>query len=201
LAAACSDKSALIWHLRPLKAVGAERLDACWKQLAAEPAVAFEAANAMMSEPDAAVALLKTRLRPKQDPVQERIAKLIADLNDDDFTKRKEATEALMKIGAPAVPALQRAVRQPASLEVKRRGETILAAIKETPQPLPVLLEGDVLRNVRAMQVLERIGTGEARKILDELAAGPITEAETAEARACVARLEQRKRLSGSGSR
>jgi hypothetical protein len=47
---------------------------------------------------------------------------------------------------------------------VKRRIENVLASL--TPPPLRLPLSGEALRGVRAIEVLERAGTPEARQLL-----------------------------------
>ena len=56
------------------------------------------------------------------------------------------------------------------SLEGQRRAQSILAALK-----LPFPLRGEPLREGRALQVLELIGTPEAFAIIRALADGPAT--------------------------
>ncbi|MCE9553459.1 MAG: hypothetical protein K8T91_08805 [Planctomycetes bacterium] len=53
------------------------------------------------------------------------IAKLIEQLDDDDFGRREEASQRLVKLGAAAVPALANAAQQP-SAEVSTRSLAIL---------------------------------------------------------------------------
>jgi hypothetical protein len=48
---------------------------------------------------------------------------------------------------------------------------------------------GDALRSVRALQVLEAIGTPEARAVLERLAQGAAEAVETHDARAALRRL------------
>ena len=82
-----------------------------------------------------------------------------------------------------AEPMLGQALQNNPSLEMRRRIEAILAAPRR-PQA------GD-LRNLRAIAVLERIGTPEARVILEKLGGGAPT-AETRAAQAALRRLRRR---------
>src|SRR5262249_35430812 len=66
--------------------------------------------------------------------------------------------------GVSAVPALQKALRDPPSLEAKRRMERLLVQLDSG------IPSGEVLTAFRGVQVLETIGTPEARKLLQELA-------------------------------
>jgi hypothetical protein len=71
-------------------------------------------------------------------------------------------------------------VRDDPSAEARGRIEGILEAIG--PPPLRAA-EGDPLRALRAVEVLERIGTPEAVRLLKKLGAGsPSAAAEAAEA-------------------
>jgi hypothetical protein len=54
------------------------------------------------------------------------------------------------------------------------------------------LRPGDVLRSVRAAEVLERIGTPEARRLLGQLATGAAEARLTREAKAALKRLDAR---------
>ena len=64
----------------------------------------------------------------------------------------------------PAARALEDALRSKPSLEKARRIERILKAIAE-----PLAPAGEALRELRAVQVLERINTLAARRVLEEL--------------------------------
>jgi hypothetical protein len=68
-------------------------------------------------------------------------------------------------------------------LEVKRRAEELLAAVRDAPLP------PDALRGLRAVRVLETLGTKEARAVLAGLARGRPEARLTQEARAALGRL------------
>jgi hypothetical protein len=57
-----------------------------------------------------------------------RVARLIAELDDDDFAVREAATAALRRIGPPAAAALRKAAESP-SAEVRRRARDILRTV------------------------------------------------------------------------
>jgi hypothetical protein len=63
-------------------------------------------------------------------PSPEKVAKLIAQLGDDRFQARNEASEALEKIGSAALPALRKALAGNVELEVRRRIEGLVARIE-----------------------------------------------------------------------
>jgi hypothetical protein len=85
-----------------------------------------------------------------------------------------------------AEPALRRELAASDSPEVKRRIEEVLAAL--APPPLRLPLAADTLRGVRAIEVLERAGTPEARQLLRGWAEQTRDAHLAAEARAALGR-------------
>jgi hypothetical protein len=77
---------------------------------------------------------------------------------------------------------------------VRKRLESILAALPpaEPHDSPPAALRGEPLRTVRAIQVLEWIGTPEARAVLRSLAGGEPSAQETRHARVSLERLDRR---------
>jgi hypothetical protein len=65
----------------------------------------------------------------------QRIARLIAQLDDDDFDKREEASAALRGLGEVAEPFLQRVLDGKPSPEVRQRVQTLLAAMRPLRYP------------------------------------------------------------------
>jgi hypothetical protein len=94
--------------------------------------------------------------------------KLLADLDGDSFEAREAAVKRLKELGLQAEPALRAALQAKPSLEQKRRIEALLAELVVVPPPTP-----EELRQLRAVIVLERIDSPEARHLLEELAKGP----------------------------
>ncbi len=110
--------------------------------------------------------MLRDRLRPVAAPDSPRIARLIAMLDDDDYAVRQCAMQTLEDIGEAARPALETAHRAPPSIEARRRIEALLARCESQP-PAP-----DSLRALRALELLEQIGTSEARQVIAALTKG-----------------------------
>ena len=79
------------------------------------------------------------------------------------------------------------AARMEPSAEMRRRINELLAA------PLPAL-QGEALRELRAVEILERIANADARALLAALAAGAPEARLTREAKLSRARLEQQRR-------
>jgi HEAT repeat protein len=110
---------------------------------------------------------------------------LVAGLDDEDFEVRQKATEELRKIGLQAEPALLRVIQSNPTFEVRRRVKLLLDHIAQEP-PRP-----ERLREMRALEVLEYVGTPETRKILGRLAEGVPEARLTREAKAALTRLER----------
>jgi WD40 repeat protein len=183
----------LVWSLMPAKA-DAREPEKLWEELAGDdPAAAYRAGWGLAEAGPKAVTLLEKRLQPakKVDP-DAPIRQLIKNLDADEFDVRENASKELKKIGKPAEPLLRKALGGNPSAEVRRRIEELLEAglearpVKNLP---PGILEGEPLRTVRAIRVLEQIGTAEARKILEALVEGNPGARETQEAKASLERL------------
>jgi hypothetical protein len=96
---------------------------------------------------------------------------------------REKATQALEELGASAEVGLRRALAARPSPEVTRRLTQLLDK-----------LEGlDRFRVQRGVEVLERIGTREAQRVLEAMAEGIPESRLTGEAKAALARLEKGK--------
>jgi hypothetical protein len=188
LATSCEDNSVLIWDLnRPLSgrpatpardAAAAER---CWKALGDPDILEPEPALwGLVHAPQFALPLLKRELRPE--PVSARAHQLVAQLNSPMFKEREQAVAELLVLAERAVPTLRAGLETAASLEQRRRIEGLLARLDE---PGAILA---CLRELRAIEVLERIGTVEARDLVEVVAGGDPNARLTREARATLAR-------------
>ncbi len=135
----------------------------------------------LYQSPSAAVDLLRGRLRPAHDPDAKRIEQLIVRLDDDEFEERERASRELEKLGARAEDALRQTVKAAPSAEVQRRIGDLLKKLG-TDGP-----SADYLRQTRALEVLEGIGTADARRILEDVAKGPSNARLTREAKASLA--------------
>src|SRR5262249_988780 len=124
------------------------------------------------------VAFLRQHLKPAVAADPEKVRALVADLDSDSFTVREKAFKQLETLGVTAAPTLPQVMEKVSSLEVRRRLETLLA---RSPDPAQ---SPELLRRLRAIQVLERLATKEARGLLGELAEGVADAPETQEARA-----------------
>jgi WD40 repeat protein len=194
LASGSADSTALLWETTwPRRSPPrlAARLTALeqrylWAALADRQAAgAYRAVARLLLSPDQAVALLRQHLGPAAPGSSTQgIATLIANLDSDDFQVREKGRLGLEKLGEDAEPALRNALSKRPSLEPRRRIERLLAR-----------LEGDRsspkrLRTLRAVSVLERLGTHEARELLGRLAAGAPDALLTRQAKEALSRLD-----------
>jgi hypothetical protein len=115
---------------------------------------------------------------------------LLRDLDSDQFAERERATRRLVELGRPAEGALRKALEGKLSAEARRRVRGILQQIEKAPPPQAPLVAR--LAVLRAVELLERLDTAEARAILEEWSAGPADTALAREAKAALGRLGKR---------
>jgi hypothetical protein len=180
------DSTILLWdvHLPALSStsLSATQLQERWADLAdTDAAKAWQAVDRLAQAPDDALAFLGGRLKPAPIAAADVTGKLLAELDSDSFAVREAAARRLKALGLQAEPALRAALKADPPLEQRRRIEELLAALREPP---PTQEE---LRQLRAVIVLERIGTPPARQLLDEVARGPESARLTRQAHAALA--------------
>jgi RNA polymerase sigma factor (sigma-70 family) len=196
LASASNDTTTVIWDLttpsaaeRKLAAsLTEEQAKVLWDDLAGDAERADRAIRVLAAAPVRTVSLLHLRLTsiPKVDP--ERVKNLIVQLDHDQFAKRERAARELAALDELAVPALRAAARERISLEQRRRIEALLERSSNVNRP-------DVLRSLRAVEVLERIGTADARRDLASLSRGASEARRTQDAKAALERLTRQETL------
>jgi hypothetical protein len=187
LATALPDSTVLIWDLVPSgRSTTAADLPRLWDDLIGTDAVqAYAASWRLADSPKETTCFLHERLRPVLPISAEKIRPLLADLDSDDFAKREATTARLRELGDRAAKFLKEALPARPSLEKRHRLEDLLKDLDRWPT-------GTRLRELRAVAVLERIGTAEALHVLKTLAEG-IPEARlTREAKASLERLTAR---------
>jgi RNA polymerase sigma factor (sigma-70 family) len=174
LASGSHDTSALIWDVSrlakepPRRApLPREKLDELWTTLAgADAEKAYRAILTLGSVPDQSVPLLAERLHFKPSADAKKIAGLIARLDSADFAERERATTELRRLGWEVEPDLLKVLESKPSLEARQRVKALLEEIrKQAPPP-------ELLRMLRGIEILEHIGTREARKVIASLADG-----------------------------
>lgn len=179
------DGTILLWDVRiPASSptpLSAQELDTQWAALADDDAArAWEAVARLAESPQEALPFLRQRLKPYPAAPADETRRLLAELDDDSFTVRQAAAKRLKKLGLRVEPALRTALKARPSLEMKRRIESLLAELVKNP---PSLTAED-LRQLRALIILERIATPEARRVVEEVAKGPESARLTRQARA-----------------
>jgi WD40 repeat protein len=189
------DTTLLLWDLTGRLADGklrpglrpGEPLEALWHRLAGQGPDAFHAAWSLVANPSQGGPFVAERVQWLTRVDSQRIARRIAELDDDDFAVRERATVDLEACLRWAEPALRKALANPPSVEAGRRIERILEKLKGgTPWAQ------ERVRVLRAIGVLERIATPVARESLRGVAAqAPEAEFRQA-AKAALARLAER---------
>jgi HEAT repeat protein len=132
-----------------------------------------------------AVALLRQRLRPPPALTAERVARLISDLDSDDFDTRETAGIELAAGIESAAPALRRALEGKPSRELRRRIEELLAHVDPANSP-------EQRRRLRAVRLLAEMQDPDGWDLLKGLAQGDPRFVLTREATAALRRLDQR---------
>jgi HEAT repeat protein len=93
-----------------------------------------------------------------------QIAELIRQLDHDEFDARERATAQLAKFGTLATTALREAFAKDPSPEAKQRIVGLLSG-PSRPKPMP-----ERMQLLRGIEVLERMGSAEARQALETIA-------------------------------
>jgi RNA polymerase sigma factor (sigma-70 family) len=165
-------------------------LNTAWEAVGdADGIKAHHALWSLVAAPEQSVPLLRAWLKPAVAADQKLLDRLIQELDDDTFAVREKASEELARIGEPAVAALQKAQEESPSAEVRTRAKRLLASLRgKAAQDL-------ALRQARAVEILEQIGTPDARRFLQALAGGAADAPLTLEAKAALARLSKRKMI------
>jgi len=182
------DGTIVLWRVPGAdRSTPAINVDATWAALAdADPVVARPIVEQLVRNPVAALALLKTRFAAPPSPEKVDIPALIRDLGSETFAVREAASKKLEELRGSAEEALREAQRANESPEVRQRAGALLARLS-SPWKLPV--GGDRLRGVRAIEVLERIGTARAKELLAEWREQTGDQRLAAEARLALLRL------------
>jgi hypothetical protein len=196
VASASADSTMLLWELGAVaggrarrRAPLAERdLDRLWADLAGEDAArAYAAMFVLRGTAAQAVSCMERRLQPVRGKIApDRVDRWLAELDSDDFATRERATRELGRHAELVAPRLRQALEVAPSPEARARLERILAKAEK------VQWEPGALRALRAIEVLEQIGTSEARAVLQAMANGEPAARLTEEAKASLGRLARR---------
>jgi hypothetical protein len=135
--------------------------------------------------PGPAVAFLQARWPPAPPVDPGRVAKLVAALNSDDPAAREQASDELEKLGQAAVPPLLQKFGDEPAAEARRRVELLVVKARGAAP-------AERLRTLRAVELLELIGTPEAHQLLKAWAGGAPGAYRTQEAGAALKRVAKR---------
>jgi WD40 repeat protein len=148
---------------------------------------AYRAIDRLAASPSESVPFLKGRFKRPAEVDERRLARLVADLDADDFAVREKATRELEGLGAQAEAALRQALEGKPSPEVRTRAERLLAKLKSGKLPPSPELVG-----LRVLEALEHSYSPLARQALTELAADKPESRLAQEAKAALQRLARR---------
>jgi RNA polymerase sigma factor (sigma-70 family) len=165
------DTTLLVWDVAGVLAQQPRRqapppaaLTAAWADLGSPDASRVcRAMGLLLDSPERSVSLLGKHLRPVPAADGKQLARLASDLDSDDFETRQRASGELEKFAEQAEQTLRRFLDGKPSPEARRRAERLLRRLAAP------LHEPDRLRQLRALEVLERIGTTQAVRVLEGL--------------------------------
>ena len=166
-----ADTTALVWEVAPQPNQGnlgrdleQKQLEALWQDLRGDDAAkAHQAMREFGLFPKQVVPFLRARLRPIEVD-QKQLTRLVGDLDATQFAFRAEAQKELETLGELAEPEIQKALDARPSVEVRRRLEALLTRTRTCTSP--------AADQLRALEVLERIGTAEAQQVVQTIARG-----------------------------
>lgn len=172
LASGGADHTILIWDVSgfasmaepQIEKLSREKLAQCWDDLAgADAARAYKAIAEFARHPEQAESLFKDKFAGLKKLDVQRLTRLIADLDSDDFKTRESASKELAMLGQSAEKALREELKGKPTLELRRRIQDLLAKLDGRDD------DPEQRRLYRVIEVLERLGTSEARRLLHEL--------------------------------
>jgi hypothetical protein len=197
--AGTDDFTVLVWDVTgrfqegklPGSPLTAKELASRWGELAEEnAATAYRAVWRLVRASDQAVSFLRKQLRPVAAVDTKRLRQLVADLGDKRYIVRHKATRELEELGDRAEASLVAVLRNKPGLEVHHRAAKLLEGI-ERERRFP---SGERLRLLRALGVLEQIGSPQALQVLKTLAAGAPASWQTKAVQAACERLAKKPR-------
>jgi WD40 repeat protein len=194
LASGSEDTTVLIWDMDARPSKGPQTLELTpkelathWKALAnrhARPAKA--GIQALVRRARSSVPYIRSRLQPVRPVSESGLGKLIRSLESDQFRTRQSAMRELRLLGELAGPALENAARGKLSAQARRSVQQLLKdAYRLVAHP-------EMLRDFRAVEALEQIGSAPAQGVLRSLAQGAPAAWLTRQARASLQRLQKR---------
>jgi WD40 repeat protein len=160
LLASSDGSTALVWTVVDRGEARSRDLEPLWRDLAGDAVRARRAVWALTDAGRESVALIASRLKPRPAAPRDRVARLIEDLAGDDPKARERAAGELLELGDQSSRPLERLLAQSKTPAARQRVEQLLRQLNAP------LTDGNKLRELRAIHVLEQIGTLEGRTVL-----------------------------------
>lgn len=180
---------AALGRVKGVKPLAGQARAAAWADVTgADPRRAAAALPGFLATAPHHVAFLRRWFTDEPDYEEEvsQVPALIRDLDADSFDTREAATQALINLG-PLASDQVRWAADGANAEVRYRTRVILSRLGGVPGVAP--LASRAARMSRAVRVLERAGTADARALLSDIARGKVAPECALDARAALARL------------
>jgi hypothetical protein len=169
LATGGREATVLLWDVtkvRPAAVTCSATDDTLWSDLSADAPQAYQAILTVSQLGDRGVTLLRQRLKPAVPVDPKRIAQLLDDLDDKSFIVRHKALTELTVLNDRAARAIKGRLQTTRSPEARRSLQQLL------DKQDGYLTEPSLLREVRAVEVLERSQVPSSLRLLEELATG-----------------------------
>lgn len=173
LATGSLDTTAVVWDVAkltesfprpPTSAPTESQLEESWNRLAHNDGqVLWPAMDGLVAAPEPTVALLREKLKPEPAPDLSQVDRWVAELGHARFAVRDKATRSLAALGGRIGPNLVAALQSSPSPEARRRLDGLLQTLRDG-------ISVKQLRPLRAIEVLERINTPAARRVLETYA-------------------------------
>jgi RNA polymerase sigma factor (sigma-70 family) len=193
LASGALDYTALVWDVTGVCPDGRwsshdlppAEIERLWAELGGTDGVRAYRAGWALAAARQTAAFLAERLRAVPPVERERLTRLIAELDSDRFAVRSRASKELEQLGELAEPAMRQALAGKPAPEVRSRLKMLLELVASRAP------SAEQLRDLRAVEVLEHLGTPAARQVLTALSQGASGASLTREARASLQRLSR----------
>jgi hypothetical protein len=189
-----ADTTILVWDVTRLAArappdsreLSPQELKSCWDDLLDQDAVkSFLALELLAGSPKQSGPFLRDELMKPPTPLNvKQVEQWVQELDHPRYAVRQHATYELAKLSDDVQTHLQKALERDPSPEARRRLRDLLEHTGER------YLRGEKLRRMRAIELLDRLNTAEARETLKFLADGPGYSPLTREARWSLSRRE-----------
>jgi RNA polymerase sigma factor (sigma-70 family) len=181
LASSSADCTILIWDVSA-KTIAApakvSQADEDWEALRGEDArKAFTAIRRLAADPATALKIAGEHLKPARPIDAPWVAARLRDLDSSKFAERDRATRDLEDAGDGVAVALEQFLETKPAAEARQRAEKLLAKIRGR------IATDRTAQSLRALEVLEWLGTANAREVVEKLAKGADGTSVTEEAK------------------